>query len=51
MKRIARVVSPVITAVALTAVLSASAFAATPKVHVSSPGSVSISDPVPAAQR
>jgi hypothetical protein len=50
MKRIARIVAPVIAAVALTAALSASAFAASPKVHVSNPGSISIPDPVPAAQ-
>ena len=51
MKRIARIVAPVLAAVALTAALSASAFAASPKVGVSNPGSISITDPVPAAQR
>ncbi len=51
MKRIARVISPVIAAVALTAVLSASAFAAAPKGHVVNPGTISITDPAPAAQR
>ena len=50
MKRLARMVAPFIAAVALTAALSASAFAASPKVNVSNPGSISITDPVPAAQ-
>jgi hypothetical protein len=50
MKRIARVAAPVIAAVALTAALSASAFAATPKVHVPAPGTISIPGPVPAAR-
>jgi hypothetical protein len=48
MKRIARIVAPVIAAVALTAALSASAFAATPKVH--NPGGIFITDPVPAVR-
>jgi hypothetical protein len=50
MKRIARIVAPVIAAVALTAALSSSAFAMSQKVHVPGPGSVSIPDPVPAAR-
>jgi peptidoglycan/LPS O-acetylase OafA/YrhL len=48
MKRIARIVAPVIAAVALTAALSASAFAASPKADVPAKGGVSTTIPVPA---
>jgi hypothetical protein len=50
MKRLVRIVAPAIAAIALVAALGASAFAASPKVNLPSPGHYAIPEPVPAAQ-
>ena len=50
MKRLARIVAPVIAAVALTAALSASAFAASPKVQVPGSHPITVPGPVPAVR-
>jgi hypothetical protein len=50
MKRLARIVAPAITAVALAAAVGVSAFAASPAVRLPGPHSISVPGPVPAAK-